>query len=209
MPIINQTHRTWVLLGLVLLMSATRFHHFGSVNFLPDASLAVFFLAGFYLIKSSAPAAKAAKRFLSGNAAVFAVLFVAAVAIDYVAVNFGSVSDWCITPAYLFLLPTYAVMYLAGGWCRRFKEQQFTGALQTAVVLVGSASLAFLVSNVSFYLFSGRFTDMSWLTFGNGVFQYYLSYVGYALLYSAAVLGAHAAIVKIMQSGGIKQAQLH
>lgn len=207
MPIHNPTHRIVAMAGLILLMSATRFHHFGSVTFLPDATLAVFFLAGLYLMRNSADAT--ATRLLSANGVVFMVLLAVAGGIDYVAVNFGNVSDWCVTPAYLFLLPTYAIMFFAGGWCQRYKPLQLSGGLQTAVVVVCSASAAFLVSNVSFYLFSGRFADMSWLTFGNGVLQYYLSYVGYAVIYSVAVLGLHALIGKIVHSGDIKQAQLH
>src|SRR5690554_3136356 len=38
-----------IVLGLAVLMAATRSHHFASVTHLPDASWAVFFLAGFYL----------------------------------------------------------------------------------------------------------------------------------------------------------------
>ncbi|MGH8472507.1 MAG: hypothetical protein ACREVJ_08675, partial [Gammaproteobacteria bacterium] len=36
-------------LTLALLMAATRSHHFAATLHLPDASWAVFFLAGFYL----------------------------------------------------------------------------------------------------------------------------------------------------------------
>jgi len=35
-------------IALIALMALTRFHHFGDVLHLPDASLAVFFFAGFY-----------------------------------------------------------------------------------------------------------------------------------------------------------------
>ena len=34
----------WILIGLSLLMAATRFNHFGSLSTLPDASLAISFL---------------------------------------------------------------------------------------------------------------------------------------------------------------------
>ena len=38
-----------IALLLAVGMAATRFRHFGSAIHLPDASLAIFFLAGFYL----------------------------------------------------------------------------------------------------------------------------------------------------------------
>ncbi|MDH5648833.1 MAG: hypothetical protein OEY67_04190, partial [Gammaproteobacteria bacterium] len=40
-----------LLAGFILVMTATRYHHFGSVLHMPDASLAVFFFAGLYLKK--------------------------------------------------------------------------------------------------------------------------------------------------------------
>ena len=79
-------------LSLIALMVATRFHHFGDVLHLPDASLAVFFFAGFYPKKM-----------------FFAFLLALAALIDYLAIENGT-SGWCVTPAYVFLIPTYAVM---------------------------------------------------------------------------------------------------
>ncbi|MBM3153552.1 MAG: hypothetical protein FJZ96_15320, partial [Chloroflexi bacterium] len=45
--------RTQALIGgsLLAVMLATRFHHFGDALHLPDASWALFFLAGFYLAR--------------------------------------------------------------------------------------------------------------------------------------------------------------
>jgi hypothetical protein len=40
--------------ALAALRAATRFHHFGSAMYLPDASLAVFFLGGLYLRRALA-----------------------------------------------------------------------------------------------------------------------------------------------------------
>ena len=39
-------HRIWILLALAVVMAATRMSHFGTSALLPDASLAVFLLAG-------------------------------------------------------------------------------------------------------------------------------------------------------------------
>jgi hypothetical protein len=40
--------QAWVLGVLALMMAVTRFHHQGSAFALPDASLAIFFLAGIF-----------------------------------------------------------------------------------------------------------------------------------------------------------------
>ncbi|MEI7994736.1 MAG: hypothetical protein WCH01_07515, partial [Methylococcaceae bacterium] len=84
---------------LIALMVMTRFHHFGDVLHLPDASLAVFFFAGFYRKK-----------------ALLGFLLALAALIDYVAIENGT-SSWCFSPAYVFLIPTYAVMWFAGRYC--------------------------------------------------------------------------------------------
>ena len=86
--------RTSLVIALLLaaVMAATRFHHFGSAISLPDASLAIFFLAGFYL----------------RSPLLFAGFLAEAALVDYLAITYGGVSDWCISPAYVFLIPTYA-----------------------------------------------------------------------------------------------------
>src|SRR5580692_3342727 len=84
--------------GLLLLagaMLATRLHHF---EHLPDASWAIFFLSGFHLF----------------GARAFALLMVEAVIIDYVATQHLGVSSYCLSIAYLFVLPAYAALWLGG-----------------------------------------------------------------------------------------------
>jgi len=49
MPIRIRHARTFIGLILVAAMAATRFHHLGDALHLPDASWALFFLAGVYL----------------------------------------------------------------------------------------------------------------------------------------------------------------
>jgi hypothetical protein len=193
----NRTGRRWILLGLATLMAATRFHHFGSVTFLPDASLAVFFLAGLYLTTQTRLASGAAipsrttfARWLSA-ASIFVFLLLEAGLIDYLAIRYGGVSDWCVTPAYWFLIPTYAVMYFAGGWCTRFEPLTKSGAVKTAGVLLAASATAFLISNGSFYLFSDRFTEMNWMAYTDRTTPYLLSYVAYTVIYSGLALGLH------------------
>ena len=163
---------------LIALMVLTRFHHFGDVLYLPDASLAVFFFAGFYRKK-----------------AFFGFLLALAALIDFVAIENGS-SSWCVSPTYVFLIPTYAVMWLAGRYCSTFKAMKIAELAKSAGLLMLATSAAFAISNGSFYLFSGRYADLSWGQYFSQVAQYYLPYVSSALLY--AVLGY--AIIKLAKS---------
>jgi hypothetical protein len=203
MTILNQLQKQWVLIVLIFLMAATRFHHFGSLSFLPDASLAVFFLAGLYMMGNSASAGdtagKSVMQFFSGGLLIFSLLIFEAGLIDYIAINYGGVSDWCITPAYMLLIPTYALMFFAGKWSARYNPFTIPGTFKMAVVIFIASTLAFLVSNGSFYLFSGRYEEMSWLSYAEQVAAYYLPYAGYTLLYSGLFLAIHSYFKKNLQ----------
>ena len=56
-----------IALGLAALMAATRSHHFASVTHLPDASWAVFFLAGFISAALGFPALLGSGQRLRGH----------------------------------------------------------------------------------------------------------------------------------------------
>lgn len=172
-------NRTWMIVaGLVLAMALTRFNHFGSSVSLPDASLAVFFLGGLYLAKL--PAARW----------VFAALLAEAALLDYYAITVLGTSDWCVTPAYGFLALAYGAMWFAG---KRFAPRHnLTGKNLLAVFAVAAlaCTLAFVISNASFYLFSGRYAEMSAVEYASRVAQYWGSYVAVALLYVACAVGA-------------------
>ena len=161
-------HAEYLPIPLIALMALTRFHHFGDVLHLPDASLAVFFFAGFYRKK-----------------ALLGFLLALAALIDYVAIENGT-SSWCVSPAYVFLIPTYAVMWLAGRYCSTFKAMNIAELIKSVGLLTLATSAAFAISNGSFYLFSGRYADLSWGQYFSRVAQYYPSYVGAALIYGVA-----------------------
>jgi hypothetical protein len=150
---------------LIALMALTRFHHFGDVLHLPDASLAVFFFAGFYRKK-----------------AFFVFLLALAGLIDYVAIANGT-SSFCVSAAYVFLIPTYAAMWFAGRYCAAFKSLKMTELATHFGAAILATSTAFLISNGSFYLFSGRYPDLSWGQYFSRVAMYYPPYASSALLY--------------------------
>lgn len=178
---------------LALLMAGTRYNHFGSSVALPDASLAVFLLAGFYLPRMRWPALLA-----------FIFLVLEAAGIDCYAIAVKGVSDWCVSPAYVFLIPTYAVMMLAGRWFAARRQKSWGSLAVFAMVSLVSTSLAFLLSNASFYLFSGRFQDMSMSEYAARVAQYYPPYVSNALLYLAIAALVHIVLASPKQSAAVQ-----
>jgi len=160
------------ILALLALMTLTRLYHFGSAWSLPDATLAVFFLAGWYV----------------SNRVWLAGLLVAAGLLDYLAINQFNVSDWCLSPAYIFLIPTYSVMWLAG----RYGAKVTMSGKRELAVFVGLAAvvatLAFIISNGSFYFFSGRYAELPAADYALAVATHFPAYLGTAMAYALAGL---------------------
>ena len=154
-------------IALMILMAATRFHHFGDAISLPDASLAVFFLAGLWF----------------GGIALFATLVLEAGLIDYIAITQFSVSDFCISPAYVFLIPAYAAVWFGGRVSASFSSQSFSHLAVKFMLLIIGISVAFLISNGSFYLLSDKYPDTSWAEYTSRFMQYFPSYLKYSTFY--------------------------
>ena len=176
----KQLSRRSILIGLSLaaLMAATRMHHFGSPLHLPDASLAVFLLAGFFI----------------ASPLFFAGLLLEAGALDYVAITHLGVDDYCVTPAYWFLIPTYAVLWFAGRYYARVHQYSLRSLGVFAGLSVAALSVAFFISNGAFYLFSGRYPDTGMAEYAARVAQYYPQYLAGGLLY----LGCAAALYAVL-----------
>lgn len=139
-------YQFYVGLLLFLVMVATRSHHFIDTIHLPDASYTIFFLVGFYLRAHW----------------VFVVYFALAVIVDYIAIAWAGVSGFCITSAYIALLPAYAVLWFAGRWCRDVcirvtYHHAFSALLRLFLVASAAALIAELIASGSFYFFGGRF----------------------------------------------------
>jgi hypothetical protein len=168
----DQFFNVKLLLGLVLLMVLTRYSAFHTWG-LPSATLAVFFIAGIYL-----------RQF------IFPVLLIATAGLtDYFSIQAGT-SDWCITPAYMFLIPTYFCLWYGG---RQFDDLQI-GTLKEAgylsFVLLVSASAAFIISTGSYHLLSGRYDEVRILEQAVNSIKYYPRYIGGAFFYTGIFLVA-------------------
>ena len=169
---IQQNTRYLTLSALALLMALTRSDHFGSAISLPDASLAVFYLAGIF----------------TGGVMSFVLLLTEAALLDYIAITHWQVSDYCISPAYVFLIPTYAAMLFAGRWSAKYTTLNSHDLSRQFAYLLTAASIAFLISNGSFYLLSGKFPELSLIQYAERVAKYYPAYISSTLIYSLTIL---------------------
>ena len=129
--------------SLAALMIATRGQHFASVDALPSASWAVFFLAGALLRPMWALPA----------------LFVLSSLLDFASLATGTITDWCLSPAYWALALAYAALWLGGHVYARLQRGNWSDVPRLAVALVVTASVAYLLSKGGFYFFSGRYPE--------------------------------------------------
>ncbi|MGQ9685083.1 MAG: hypothetical protein ACUVT2_02080 [Thiobacillaceae bacterium] len=166
-------HRSYVFAALLALMALTRIGHFGTALSLPDASLAIFLLGGLWL----------------GRWIYFPAFMALAFGIDVYLAQTATEAGWCLTPAYWGLLPTYALMWLAGRWLFRAPARMQAERYAAAGIL--ATTLAFVVSNLTFWAFSGYFGEMTLSTYALTVVKYYPPYLGSTLLYLALGWVAH------------------
>lgn len=166
-----------LLIGLLLvtLLIVTRGHHFASISHLPSASWAVFFLAGVYL----------------RPVWVLPVLFAVAGGLDVAAVTWGGVDNFCVSPAYPFLIPAYASLWLAGRWFATTYKLAWSNLLSLATSVLAGSVLAHLFSSGGFYYFSGKYADPTLVEFGQRSVKYFPSSLGTLLFYVGVALLVH------------------
>ncbi len=174
------TTRQQLILGVIItgLLAFTRGHHFADINHLPAASWAMFFIAGVYLRATW----------------VFPLLILEAFGLDLMAVTWGGVSNFCVSPAYPFLLPAYGALWLGGRWLRRRMTMHWSMLAPLGISAVGSAFVCELFSSGSFYFLSGRFEQTTLLEFGSRLATYFPSYLGSMLFYVVLAAVVHGVI---------------
>ncbi|WP_051362255.1 hypothetical protein [Solimonas soli] len=167
---------------LALLMLSTRYAHFAQ---LPDASWATFFAGGFYF---------AGRRGL----AVFAALMLESAAIDYIVIQHLGISNYCVTPAYAFLVPTHAALWLGGAWLRRGYSFRPVTLLRFAMAAIIATHLAYLISNGSFYWLGGRYADPNAAEYLARFAQYYVNFTTVTPGYLAIIALLHVAAAALL-----------
>jgi hypothetical protein len=174
--------RAGLFLLLALVVAATRSHHFAA---LPDASWAVFFVAGFYFSGH----ARGLHAALTGGAArwAFPLLMALAVLVDFFVITAQGMDFWshyCVSAAYWFLVPSYAALWIGGAWLR---VQSHGAHLRDLGLLAASAAVAtsacYLISNGSFYWLSPSVPARSLAGWMANLGDWYLPFLQTTLVY--------------------------
>jgi len=175
---LSQPQRIGIFVVLALVMAGTRINHFGAF---PDASWAVFFVAGFYLRGSMRWA--------------FPALMALAVLIDYLVISGQGLDFWshyCVSPAYGFLIAAYGTMSLGG---RLLRSQYNAPGLRALGLLVACFLVAecvcFVVSNGSFYWLSPSVTSPGTGGWMQNMADWYLPYLRTSGIYVGVATLVH------------------
>lgn len=159
----------FVALALAALMAATRIHHFGVGAIAPDASTAVFFLAGLML---------ASPIYLAAFSAL-------AIALDMMALGPVGVADACMSSGYWLLFAGYAALWLAGRSARATVRLDLLAAVKLLVIASVGVGVFFVFSNLGYYLGS-EYASLSVQEYALRVSRYLPYYWLVTLAYAAA-----------------------
>lgn len=179
---LDKTASHGLFVALAALMVATRFHHFGTALNLPDASMAIFFAGGLYL-----------RRHWQ-----FAALAVLALVIDWAAVSLAGTDDFCVTPAYSFLLPAYAVLWYGGRLVAERVRMTWSSAAAVLGVGLVCATLSFVISNGAFYWIGGRHADTNVAGWIASALQWGPLFVRTTMAYLVAAAVLHSVVVHVL-----------
>lgn len=174
-----------VALLLAVLMTATRIHHFGVGTIAPDASTAVFFLAGLMLASP-----------------LWVILFAAlAIGLDAVALGLVGVADACMTVGYWLLFAGYLALWYAGRLGRGIEKLDVLQGVRLLLFAAGGTAVFFVLSNVGYYYGGGFDESMGAAEYISRVRQYFPMYLVTTLAYAAAGIAIFAIALRLLAGG--------
>lgn len=163
-----------IFIGLLALMALTRTEYPGFNVIIPDASWAVFLLAGFFL----------------RQARYFVVFSLAAWGLDIYAFRADLAAAYCFTPGYIALVFTWMALWFGG---RLVNADSTRAPLLLTAIALPTALVAFVISNVGYYLYSVYGETMTAMEYSIAVAKYLPWYeattTAYTALISASVWG--------------------
>lgn len=176
------TRRLAGFCALTALMVVTRSGHLGTAWSPPDATWAVLYIAGFYFGRDWRWALPA--------------LLCTAMAVDFIVIRDFGVSSYCVTAAYVFMLPAYAALWWAGAWMRRVYRHEPADVARWVVSLGIGASLCFFLTNATFYWLGGRIAEPSLGGWWQSFTHWYPGFVGVPFVYAGIAGLLHAVLAR-------------
>jgi hypothetical protein len=182
----------WIV-GLVLasVMAVTRGGHFATLDPLPESSWAVFLLAGVYL-----------RSWL-----VLPALLLEAALLDWSAVAIGGISTFCVSVAYVALIPAYAALWGAGRWYAAVYRPQLATLFHLALAVFGGGLACELISSGSFYFFSGRFAEPTLAGLVPRLLRFAPNNVSTVALYTVVAAAVHVIAVGLARRDEVGSAR--
>ncbi|GEM_PF-120770 len=192
----DSTHLKAIMLtlALALLMLATRGNHWLSDLNLPSASVAIFFIAGFYL----------------GQFKFFSVLYILTLILDFYGAYKRNDYSGCLTFAYPLLVLSYLTLFCAGRYLKTTAERASIHTLAVRLfklylTLTVASAIAFLCSKGSYYLLSGYYPEPNLTQFLERITRYFPSYLANAYLYVTCALVLHLIFLNLVVKPKYKQ----
>lgn len=183
---LKQTSIRWMVgIALAILMTCTRGQHFASVHALPSASWAVFFLAGTML----------------GRWWIFVLFFALASVLDFGSLAAGTITDWCLSPAYWVLVPAYGTLWVSGRFYARWHELHWRSVPRLALVVPVSVFFTYVISGGGYYMLSGHYLP-TFAGFLPRLAHYYPHWLGVTAGYVGFVLALHAVVSTLSERVG-------
>ena len=143
---------------MMLLMMATRGHvnWLSSASHLPDFTLPALFITGVYFKNWLAPIP----------------LILLAVFIDWYVISYNGVSDFCISEAYMMLLPAFYMMFIGGRLINSLWVNSFKQLLSITLILLMATGVEWFISSASFYWTAPYLPEPTWVEFLSRVEKY-------------------------------------
>jgi hypothetical protein len=166
---------------LAVLMAATRVHHFGVGTIAPDASTAVFLLAGLAL----------------ASPLWLLAFLVEAVALDAFAIGVAGVADACVTGGYVLLAPAYGALWLAGRLMRGAERLDLLTAGKFVCAITGGVAAFFVIANVG-YFFGSEFGALGVPEYAKRAVRYFPYYETVTLFYAGVGIAVLALAARLL-----------
>lgn len=180
MFVLSGKNERFVALALAALMAATRIHHFGVGAIAPDASTAVFFLAGLMLVSP---------LYIVG----FSVL---AIGLDMIALGPVGVADACMSGGYWLLFVGNAALWFAGRTARGVVRLDAVAAVKLFAMATAGTLAFFVLSNTGYY-FGSDWASLSVQEYVQRVSRY----LPYYWLVTLAYVTAGIAVFRLAARG--------
>ena len=184
MTLLLSQRAQWILLGIMMaLMALTRYNHFFTPTLLADVTWAAFFVAGLMITYRFAPI----------------ILILEVLLIDLGGQWLFEVdieTAGCISPAYPFLLLAYMSLWAAGRLTQTKWQNHWTSLVKLYTLLVIGVSVAFAISNLSYFAFADTVELLDFSQFVERVTPYWSSFLQAALFWVTTIIVTAYALIK-------------